>query len=485
MAVDINKLNTARTRTDRNFDKSKLLTGVELIEIFQDIEKVANDGGGGGGGSQTLAQTLVLGNETDGTNIKVNNADAIELENTSLLKKGTYNFGATGGISRICSNNYEDNWQDGFRHVFDQSGFIRNSTNCFDIVPNYSFDETLRFKVGSFWTLDNGTTYICRDATIGAAVWEIYSLYEELTLADYKAKAQDGDLVKGKLYAITNIIFTAGFSWTLLVQASNLNGLYITSGRLVSNDFGDNIPYASWEVSYNFNLEAFTSFYNQSLDIRCTSYTMFNILFASSTVFAAFIANKIISCDFSNYTGTLIFDGYGLTTLRNCDFSNSSADFSTDILNVVSGATFSGRILHDFEVPNQTLYPCDFTNTIHINADGTNNMMATITLTNSQFRLDFTGFESASIILLVPDVGGNTIDSIINSVIGREYTIISNDTTGSLNIGTGLNVLIADSINLFYMGLISWGAANSVFNKVYFTYDGINALINNKTSTYS
>jgi hypothetical protein len=112
-------------------------------------------------------------------------------------------------------------------------------------------------------------------------------------------------------------------------------------------------------------------------------------------------------------------------------------------------------------------------------------MMATITLTNGQFRLDFTGFESASIILLVPHAGGNTIDSIIDSVIGREYTIISEDTTGLLNIGTGLNILIADSINVFYTGLISWGTANSVFNKVYFTYNGTNALINNKTSTYA
>ena len=127
-----------------------------------------------GGGSQTLAQTLDLGNTTGGENILVNNADAIELENTSLLKKGTYDFGGNGGISRVCSNQYEDMWQNGFRHVFDQSGFIRNSSNGFDLVPDSSFDVTLRFKVGSFWTLDNGTTYICTDATEGAAVWEIY-----------------------------------------------------------------------------------------------------------------------------------------------------------------------------------------------------------------------------------------------------------------------------------------------------------------------
>ena len=151
----------------------------------------------GGGGSQTLAQTLDLGNQTGGENILVNNADAIELENTSSLQKGTYNFGGNGGISRICSNNYEDMWQNGFRHVFDQSGFIRNSSNGFDLVPDSSFDVTLRFKVGSFWTLDNGTTYICTDNTEGAAEWELYSVGATPTLQEVtdKGNTTDNDII--------------------------------------------------------------------------------------------------------------------------------------------------------------------------------------------------------------------------------------------------------------------------------------------------
>jgi nitrogen fixation protein len=157
-----------------------------VIEV--NINKIT----GGGGGTQTLAQTLDLGNQTGGENILINNADAIELENTSSLKKGTYNFGGNGGISRICSNNYEDMWQNGFRHVFDQSGFIRNSTNCFDIVPDTSFDVTLRFKVGSIWTLDDGTSYICTDATEGAAVWEIYNSISNLV--PYTGANDDVDL---------------------------------------------------------------------------------------------------------------------------------------------------------------------------------------------------------------------------------------------------------------------------------------------------
>jgi hypothetical protein len=122
----------------------------------------------------TLKNVLTIGNETDGTNIKVNDADAIELENASTLKKGTYDFGASGGISRICGVGYEDMWQAGIHHVFDSNGFIRESNNCFNIIPDGSFDNTLQFKVGSRWILDDGTVYICTAIpSVGNAVWDL------------------------------------------------------------------------------------------------------------------------------------------------------------------------------------------------------------------------------------------------------------------------------------------------------------------------
>ena len=121
----------------------------------------------------TLKNVLLIGNETLGTNIKVNDADAIELENTSTLKKGTYDFGASGGISRICGVGYEDMWQAGIHHVFDSNGLIRESNNCFNIIPDGSFDGTQRFKVGSRWILDDGTVYVCTAIpSAGNAVWE-------------------------------------------------------------------------------------------------------------------------------------------------------------------------------------------------------------------------------------------------------------------------------------------------------------------------
>jgi hypothetical protein len=209
---------------------------------------------------------------------------------------------------------------------------------------------------------------------------------------------------------------------------------------------------------------------------------MFQALFTGNLAGALF-NDKIISCDFSNYTGTLTLDGGNNTTLKNCDFSNSSANFITT--NLTLAATFSGRILYNFVIPDQTSYPCDFTIPIFINADGTNNMVATVTLGVGSNLLNFADYESASTVILIPDAGSNTIDTIINAAVGREYIIRSNDVSANLNIATGVNIFIAESINLLYAGLITWGASGSGFNKVYFTYDGTNALINNKTSTYA
>jgi hypothetical protein len=174
----------------------------------------------GGGGNQTLAQTLVLGNTTGGENIVINDADAIELENGSSLKKGTYDFGGDGGISRICSVDYEDMWQAGIRHVFDNNGFIRHSTNCFDVIPDETFDVTLRFKVDSLWTLDNGTTYKCTDASTGAAVWEIYNsfipnLTQVLTVGDKEFQQIDGDRDFELADRLKYSLVTGGMTMTL------------------------------------------------------------------------------------------------------------------------------------------------------------------------------------------------------------------------------------------------------------------------------
>jgi hypothetical protein len=50
---------------------------------------------------------------------------------------------------------------------------IRQSLYNLTTTPTVTDDDTLGYSIGSLWTLDDGTTYVCSDATTGAAVWAI------------------------------------------------------------------------------------------------------------------------------------------------------------------------------------------------------------------------------------------------------------------------------------------------------------------------
>jgi hypothetical protein len=97
----------------------------------------------------------------------------IQFDNASQLREGVYDFGGQGGISQICGVGYENNWQSGINHIFDNNDFIRESSHCFNIIPDNTFDSSLRFKVGSRWVLDNGDIYVCSDNNINTAVWDL------------------------------------------------------------------------------------------------------------------------------------------------------------------------------------------------------------------------------------------------------------------------------------------------------------------------
>jgi hypothetical protein len=218
----------------------------------------------------SLELTLEQGRNTGGTNILVDDADAIELENDSLLKKGTYDFGGNGGISRICSVGYEDMWQSGIRHVFDNNGFIRNSTNCFNIIPDFTFDSLSRFKVGSRWILDDGTIYICTDATTGAAIWQIapivwrkdsnvYTLFNNidqsfefwnLTISeDYPINIWSQDQISVAMSlsadfvsASTRVDVNVGGSITSRIYGGYKSFVYNTLGKILQLKAPDTIP---------------------------------------------------------------------------------------------------------------------------------------------------------------------------------------------------------------------------------------------------
>jgi hypothetical protein len=146
----------------------------------------------GGGGTQTLAETLDLGNTTGGENISISNGDAIILDNGSMLKKGTIDAGNGGskGISQICSVGYEHKWEAGRLYIMNDGGTtIREVSHNFTNVPTATDDVTKGFVQNTRWILDNGDVYVCTDPTEDAAVWSLLNTIptlQEVTDAGYE-----------------------------------------------------------------------------------------------------------------------------------------------------------------------------------------------------------------------------------------------------------------------------------------------------------
>lgn len=102
-------------------------------------------------------------------------SDSGGLTNSSTIREGTIDHGYGGGISRLCANNKDDQWEDGVRYIIhDTGGFktvihVENSNN---VIPDSSYDQTLSYAVGSrFKNLVSGIEYICTQANEGDAIW--------------------------------------------------------------------------------------------------------------------------------------------------------------------------------------------------------------------------------------------------------------------------------------------------------------------------
>ena len=145
------------------------LTSPGVVEI--------NVPGGGSGGVGTLQEVTDLGNSTT-NDIAFTATAGILLDNGARLRKGTTNAGLGGnnGIAQRCSIDYELKWEAGRLYYMEQDGFtIRDVTHNFNVVPQPTDDSTKGFVTNSRWSLDDGTVYLCSDATIGAAVWSVVS----------------------------------------------------------------------------------------------------------------------------------------------------------------------------------------------------------------------------------------------------------------------------------------------------------------------
>lgn len=122
-------------------------------------------GGGGGGGP-----FLPLAGGTMDTN-----AD-IAFDNGSRIHQTP----GSNGIDQVCSIDYVHRWSNGLLYILDQSGNIRAVRYGMSLVPDTSYDSTQGYMVGSSFSQDNGTTFICSNDSPAAAVWTQITPDQEL-----------------------------------------------------------------------------------------------------------------------------------------------------------------------------------------------------------------------------------------------------------------------------------------------------------------
>ena len=123
----------------------------------------------------TLASVLDTDNESGANDISFDTAQGLYFANTSRLREGTIDagLGGTKGVAQICAVGYELKWEAGRLYVMDGNGTaIRHSLYNFTTTPTVNEDVTKGYGVGSRWSLDDGTIYVCTDPTTGAAIWQ-------------------------------------------------------------------------------------------------------------------------------------------------------------------------------------------------------------------------------------------------------------------------------------------------------------------------
>lgn len=101
-------------------------------------------------------------------------SDTGGLDNDSTIRQGTVRHfdNSAGGISLVCSNEKELQWEDGRQYYYPVGSPIVHCNSLNNDIPGNTFDETIGFAVGSRYTvLNTGKTYICTDATKEAAKW--------------------------------------------------------------------------------------------------------------------------------------------------------------------------------------------------------------------------------------------------------------------------------------------------------------------------
>ena len=180
-------------------------TNINITNTAQDLQSVTDEG------------------NTTNNNINLDNS-AIVLDNGSLLQKGTLDNGAGGGIARVCSIGYQDEWENGVQYFLDNnSAQIIRANSINNTVPDTSFDITKNYIVGSiFHDMNNQNKYICTDNTEDAATWDLF--YEDAP--NLQAVTDEGAITTNTISVGDLSGLYSEISGSSIVTASVPNGTY-------------------------------------------------------------------------------------------------------------------------------------------------------------------------------------------------------------------------------------------------------------------
>ena len=187
-----------------------------------------------------LADVLDQGNTSGLNDIVFDEFYGLQFNNNSRLREGTIDAGLGGskGIAQICGAGYELKWEAGRLYVMGSSGnTIRQSLYNFNNIPTATDDSDLGYTIGSLWTLDDGTTYECIDATPASANWieSSQSKFIEVTKAQLLALEGAGTLTLNVWYRVTDALANTA---KILVSALSTSVVSKAAVNLTDNSFG-------------------------------------------------------------------------------------------------------------------------------------------------------------------------------------------------------------------------------------------------------
>ena len=212
------------------------------------------------GGASTLQQVTDLGNTTtndirltDGAKVAFfSDGGQLVLNNDSRLRQGTIDAGLGGnkGIAQICAVGYELKWEAGRLYVMDGNGiYIRWSLYNFNVTPTVNDDVTKGYYAGSKWSLDDGSVYVCLNATTSAAVWLLQSnaVPTLQQVLDFNHDLVDDNNFQGTSAGVGNIggdVIALGFQAALnnegnkiiALGANAANGNKLSDSFIISNN---------------------------------------------------------------------------------------------------------------------------------------------------------------------------------------------------------------------------------------------------------